>query len=40
MEHTHWVNSPRVTEIATGRVLLDLWGTDWDAFVNFPVLVP
>ena len=34
--NTHWVNSPRVTEVATGRVLLDLWGADWDAEVAFP----
>jgi hypothetical protein len=34
--NTHWVRSPRVIEIATGRVLLDLWGTDWDAEVAFP----
>jgi hypothetical protein len=34
--NTHWVNAPRVTEIATGRVLLDLWGTDWDAAASFP----
>jgi hypothetical protein len=34
--NTHWVRSPRVTEIATGRVLLDLWGTDWDAWPAFP----
>lgn len=34
--NTHWVRSPRVTEIATGRVLLDLWGTDWDASVSYP----
>jgi hypothetical protein len=34
--NTHWVRSPRVTEIATGRLLLDLWGTDWDADVGFP----
>ena len=34
--NTHWVRSPRVTEIATGRVMLDLWGTDWDAVVSFP----
>jgi hypothetical protein len=32
----HWVRSPRVIEIATGRILLDLWGTDWDAAVSFP----
>ncbi len=35
--NTHWVRSPRVTEIATGRVLLDLWGTDWDGpWPSFP----
>jgi hypothetical protein len=34
--NTHWVNAPRVTEIETGRVLLDLWNTDWDAEVSFP----
>jgi len=34
--NSHWVNSPRVIEIATGRVLLDLWETDWDATVTFP----
>ena len=34
--NTHWVRSPRVIEIATGRVLLDLWGTDWDAWPTFP----
>jgi hypothetical protein len=34
--NTHWVNSPRVIEVATGRVLLDLWGTDWDAWPSFP----
>lgn len=34
--NTHWVNSPRVTEIATGAVLLDLWNTDWDGMVSFP----
>ncbi|MEO7323463.1 MAG: hypothetical protein ABIW82_01400 [Dokdonella sp.] len=30
-----WVNSPRVIEIASGRVALDLWNTDWDATVSF-----
>ncbi|HLY54816.1 MAG TPA: hypothetical protein VKS60_04625 [Stellaceae bacterium] len=35
--NTHWVNSPRVVEVATGRVLLDLWGTDWDADASFPL---
>ncbi len=33
--NSHWVNAPRVIEIAGGRVLLDLWGTDWDAVVFF-----
>jgi hypothetical protein len=31
----NWINAPRVIEIASGRVLLDLWGTDWDATVFF-----
>ena len=35
--NTHWVNSPRVTDVATGRIMLDLWNTDWDAEVSFPV---
>jgi hypothetical protein len=34
--NSHWVRSPRVIEIATGRVLVDLWGTDCDAVVSFP----
>ncbi len=34
--NSHWVNSPRVIEVATGRVLLDLWNTDWDAEPSFP----
>lgn len=34
--NSHWVISSRVIETATGRVLLDLWGTDWDATVSFP----
>jgi hypothetical protein len=33
--NSHWVNAPRVIEIATGRTVLDLWGTDWDAVVSF-----
>lgn len=32
--NSHWVNSPRVIEIASGRVVLDLWNTDWDATVS------
>jgi hypothetical protein len=34
--NSHWVESPRVTDLATGRVVLDLWNTDWDATVSFP----
>jgi hypothetical protein len=34
--NSHWLRAPRVTEIASGRVLLNLWGTDWDASVSFP----
>jgi hypothetical protein len=34
--NSHWVNSPRVIEIASGRVVLDLWATHWDATVWFP----
>jgi hypothetical protein len=34
--NTHWVNTPRVIELGSGRVLLDLWDTDWDAAVSFP----
>jgi hypothetical protein len=33
--NANWVNTPRVIEIATGRVVLDLWGTDWDVVVFF-----
>jgi hypothetical protein len=35
--NTHWVNSPRVIEVASDRILLDLWGTDWDADASFPI---
>ncbi len=31
-----WVRTPRVEDRATGQVLLDLWGSDWDAEVAFP----
>ncbi len=34
--NSHWVNAPRVSEIASGRIVLDLWNTDWDASVAFP----
>lgn len=33
--NSHWVHAPRIEERATGRVLLDLWGTDWDASLGF-----
>ncbi len=36
MANTHWVLAPRLTALATGRVLLDLRGEDWDAAVAFP----
>lgn len=26
-----WTHAPRVTDVATDRVLFDLWGTSWDA---------
>lgn len=31
-----WVRTPRVEDRGTGRVMLDLWGSDWDAEVRFP----
>ena len=31
-----WVQAPRVTELATGRRLLDLRGSDWHAGATFP----
>lgn len=34
--NTLWVHSPRVTDVPTGRVVLDLWNTDWDADISFP----
>lgn len=34
--NSHWVQSPRVLDLAGGRTVLDLWGTDWDAVVTFP----
>jgi hypothetical protein len=33
--NSNWINSPRVIEITSGRVLVDLWGTDWNATVTF-----
>jgi hypothetical protein len=34
--NSHWVNSPRVLDMRNSNVVLDLWGTDWDAVANFP----
>ena len=34
--NSQWVHCPCVTELRTGRTLLDLRGTDWDAVVTFP----
>jgi hypothetical protein len=34
--NTLWVRSPRIVACDSGRVLLDLWGSDWDAEVAFP----
>lgn len=34
--NSHWVQSPRVIDVPNGRVVLDLWNTDWDATVGFP----
>jgi hypothetical protein len=31
-----WVNTPRIVEVASGRILCDLHGTDWEAHVAFP----
>lgn len=28
---TFWTHAPRLTDIASGRLLFDLWGTSWDA---------
>lgn len=33
--NSHWVHTPRVIDTASGRVLLDLWNTDWDATVSW-----
>ncbi len=34
MRMSHWVETPRVIHAPTGRVLIDLWGTLWDASVK------
>lgn len=33
---SHSTNAPRLIDTATGRVLVDLWGEDWDAVVSWP----
>ncbi len=35
MRMSHWVCNPRITEVKSGKVLLDLWGTQWDGEVSF-----
>ena len=34
--NSHWVYSPRVIDIASGNLVLDLWGSDWDATMFYP----
>jgi len=34
--NTHWVNTPRVTNIGKDKVILDLWGSDCHAVTSFP----
>lgn len=34
--NSHWVQTPRVIDLASGRVVLDLWGSDWDATISYP----
>ncbi len=31
-----WLSPPRVTDLTTGRIVLDLWNQDWDAQVTYP----
>lgn len=33
--NSHWVQTPRVIDITSGRVILDLWNTDWDARISW-----
>lgn len=35
MRASHWVCNPRITDIKNGKVLLDLWGTQWDGDASF-----
>lgn len=34
--NSQWVRAPRVTDLANDRVVLNLWGSDWDATASFP----
>ncbi|MDO9362645.1 MAG: hypothetical protein Q7T60_06950 [Sphingopyxis sp.] len=34
--NSHWVLTPRVIDIMSGRVVLDLWNSDWDATISYP----
>lgn len=34
--NSHWVQTPRVIDIASCRVVLDLWNSDWDATISYP----
>jgi len=34
--NSQWVRSPRVTDLPSGRVVLNLWGSDWDATPSYP----
>jgi len=34
--NSHWVYSPRVIDIASAAIILDLWGSDWDATMSYP----
>lgn len=31
-----WMSPPRVTDAVSGKIILDLWGQDWDAQVGYP----
>ncbi|HEX8402079.1 MAG TPA: hypothetical protein VF628_10275 [Allosphingosinicella sp.] len=31
-----WLSPPRVIDVITGHIILDLWGQDWDARAEFP----
>jgi hypothetical protein len=35
MRMSHWVCSPRIIDVNSNKVLLDLWNTQWDAEVSF-----